>query len=436
MKTKTTLSIWGLGLSLLFMTGMTSCKKENEEVPQFKELTAAGEVSGTWDGNSIVTITEDVVVPEGQTLTIKAGAKIIFDGDNLGSATAPEFQVRGKLYILGDAGNMVTFTVPTDKQTEANRYLGLWGGIQCAATCDELAIKYARIEYAGAPAGPSSVFVEQGEDEGDPRYGIFFGNVDGKFALHHSEILNMSDDGMRVIGGKVSICHNFMAYIGETGGEAINLKSGVEGDMAYNVFYNLATNGTKWSNSGSRSPQTDCNSYNNTFVNCGWRRNKEGRGASVNIEKGARGNSYNNLMVNCKYGVRVVGGDDAADGNDNDDDDSEPGMDWYFFGCGNSSGSHRQCLQDFTALSGPIPLPPRATIGVWWSKYESFSAQSIQQLVLSGFYNYSLPLDVLQMDVGWHTNNSASKKECNGYVPMLGVFCRLRLDIVLVLLCH
>jgi len=313
MKTKTTLSIWGLGLSLLFMTGMTSCKKENEEVPQFKELTAAGEVSGTWDGNSIVTITEDVVVPEGQTLTIKAGAKIIFDGDNLGSATAPEFQVRGKLYILGDAGNMVTFTVPTDKQTEANRYLGLWGGIQCAATCDELAIKYARIEYAGAPAGPSSVFVEQGEDEGDPRYGIFFGNVDGKFALHHSEILNMSDDGMRVIGGKVSICHNFMAYIGETGGEAINLKSGVEGDMAYNVFYNLATNGTKWSNSGSRSPQTDCNSYNNTFVNCGWRRNKEGRGASVNIEKGARGNSYNNLMVNCKYGVRVVGGDDAAD---------------------------------------------------------------------------------------------------------------------------
>jgi hypothetical protein len=313
MKTKSTLSIWGLGLSLLLVTGISSCKKEKQEELQFKELTAAGEISGTWEGNSIVTITEDVVIPKGQTLTIQAGAKIIFAGDNLGSATAPEFQVRGKLLVLGEPGKMVIFTVPTDKQTTKNRYLGLWGGIQCAATCDELAIKYARIEYAGAPAGPSSVFVEQGEDEGDPRYGIFFGNIDGKFALHHSEIMNMSDDGMRVIGGRVSICHNFMAYIGETGGEAINLKSGVEGDMAYNVFYNLATNGTKWSNSGSRSPQTDCNSYNNTFVNCGWRRNKEGRGASVNIEKGARGSSYNNLMVNCKYGIRVVGGDDAAD---------------------------------------------------------------------------------------------------------------------------
>ena len=304
-----------LGLSLaLLATTFTSCKKDEEEAgPQFLELTAAGPVSGKWEGNSIVTITEDVVIPEGESLTIEAGAQVIFAGDNLGTAEAPEFQVRGNLYILGQEGNMVTFSVEEANQTEANRFMGLWGGIQCAATCGELAINYAKIEYAGAPAGPNSIFVEQGEDEGDPRYAIIYGNLTGKVAIHNSIIQNNTDDAFRSLGGQLSVVGNTFAYVGETGGEALNIKSGVEGDMAYNLFYNCATNGTKWSNSGERSPQTNCTSYNNTFVNCGWRRNKEGRGASVNIEKGARGHSYNQLVVNCKYGVRVVGGDDEAD---------------------------------------------------------------------------------------------------------------------------
>ena len=311
MKTKFTLL--GMSLAMLAVSTFSSCKKNKAEAPQFVNLSPAGEISGTWDGNSIVTITEDVVIPEGKTLTIKAGAKVVFAGDNLGTATAPEFQVRGKLFILGSKSNMVTFSVEDANKTEANKYIGLWGGIQCAATCDELAINYAQIEYAGAPAGPSSIFVEQGETEGDPRFAILFGNVDGKLALHNSQMMNITDDALRSIGGKISIVGNTFSYVGETGGEALNIKSGVEGDMCYNVFYNIATNGTKWSNSGGRTPQTNCNSYNNTFVNCGWRRNKEGRGGSVNIEKGARGTSYNQLIVNSKYGVRMVGGNDAAD---------------------------------------------------------------------------------------------------------------------------
>lgn len=311
---KRKITLFGFGLVLLATTTLNSCKKDNEaDEPQFLELTAAGPVSGTWEGNSIITITEDVVVPEGQSLTINAGAQIIFAGDNLGTAEAPEFQVRGQLYILGEPGNLVSFTVEDANRTEDNRFLGLWGGIQCAATCDELAINYASIEYAGAPAGPNSIFVEQGEDEGDPRYAIIFGNVNGKVAMHNSQIANTTDDAFRSLGGTISIIGNTFTYVGETGGEALNIKSGVEGDMAYNLFYNCATNGTKWSNSGELTPQTNCNSYNNTFINCGWRRNKEGRGGSINIEKGARGNSYNQLVVNCKYGVRVVGGEDAAD---------------------------------------------------------------------------------------------------------------------------
>jgi len=47
--------------------------------------------------------------------------------------------------------------------------------------------------------------------------------------------------------------------------------------------------------------------FNNTFVNGGWRRVDAGRGGSVNYEDGARGLIYNNLIVDCRYGVRMVG---------------------------------------------------------------------------------------------------------------------------------
>jgi len=309
-------SIFTLLIAVFAITAsLSSCKKDKEdEQIIFPTLNPAGEITETvWEANSTVYIESDVVVPEGKSLTIKEGVKVIFKGSSLGTDQAPEFQVRGNLYVLGTASAPVQFTVEDDQKTEDNRYLGLWGGIQCAATCSELAIDHAVIEYAGAPAGPNSIFVEQGEDEGDPRYAIFFGNLNGKYVLHNSEISNTADDATRSVGGQLSIVGNTFSFIGGTGGEAINIKSGVKGDMAFNLFYACATNGTKWSNSGDRTPQTECNSYNNTFINCGWRRNKEGRGASVNIEKEGRGSSYNQLIVNCKYGVRVVGGESAAD---------------------------------------------------------------------------------------------------------------------------
>lgn len=290
-----------------------SCSDDSNNIV-FKQLQAAGEITETtWETGTTVTIDSTVVVPEGKSLTIEPGVKIIFSGSKLGTASAPEFDVRGNLYVLGSAASPVVFTVPDSAQTTANEYLGLWGGIQCAGTCSEVVLNYAEVDYVGAPAGPSSIFVEQGESEGDPRFGLLFGNTDGKLVVHNSTFKYSADDFMRIKGGKISICNNIFAYIGDTGGEAVNVKSGTVGDMSFNMFYSIATNGTKWSNSGDITPQTDCNSYNNTFVNCGWRRNKEGRGGSVNIEKEGRGDSYNQLIVNCRYGVRVVGGEDAAD---------------------------------------------------------------------------------------------------------------------------
>jgi len=74
------------------------------------------------------------------------------------------------------------------------------------------------------------------------------------------------------------------------------------------------------------------------------------------------------------------------------------GADLYMFGCGRA---HAACLKDFTSVAGAIPLPPAATVGVWWSHYETFDVKSIQMEVLSQFVLRELPLNVLQMDVGW-----------------------------------
>lgn len=294
---------------LIAALGFVAC---DDEVT-FATITPGEEVSGVWEANATVYITSDVEIPEGQTLIVEEGVNVIFQGEDLGTVNAPEIGVRGQLIVKGTDSKPVVFTVEEANQTVANRYLGMWGGIQCAATCEGLVLENTIVEYAGAPAGPNSIFVEQGEDEEDPRYAILYGNMDGKMVIHNSEIRYTSDDACRVLGGQISVANNLVAYNGETGGEAFNIKSGVTGDFCFNVFYASATNGTKWSNSGDREVQTNIQSYNNTFVACGWRRNKEGRGGSVNIEKGARGNAYNNLIVNCKYGVRLVGGEDAAD---------------------------------------------------------------------------------------------------------------------------
>jgi hypothetical protein len=92
-------------------------------------------------------------------------------------------------------------------------------------------------------------------------------------------------------------------------------------------------------------------------------------------------------------------------------DAPSPHTDLYFFGCGTD---YRACLKDFVTISGAVPLPPLATFGVWWSHYETYSEETITADVLDKFLQYELPLNVLQMDCGWHLNNSnATSKNAN-----------------------
>ena len=77
-------------------------------------------------------------------------------------------------------------------------------------------------------------------------------------------------------------------------------------------------------------------------------------------------------------------------------------QDWYFFGYGHD---YKAALAEYTRFGGPVPLIPRYVLGAWWSRYWAYSDQDLQDLVRE-FEAHDLPLDVLVVDMDWHTPHS------------------------------
>jgi hypothetical protein len=274
-----------------------------------------GEVEGVWPAGSTYTITGDVVVPEGSSLTIEEGVTVIIDGDGR-QGSSPEIVVRGSLYAYGTEDARVRFTVPEGRRTVANTFAGLWGGFTATETVGDLVFEYADIEYAGAPGEANNPIVQEGEiSEGEPRYAIYMQDdgLTSNFIVWHTRIAYSKDDAIRLNGAKTLIAYSTFELNGETGGEAVNTKSGTVGDFCFNLVYGSATNGLKVANSKGRTPQADNYFYNNTIVDSGWRRVQAGRGGSLNYENGSRGQCFNNLVVNSRYGLRMVPPDDQPD---------------------------------------------------------------------------------------------------------------------------
>jgi len=77
-------------------------------------------------------------------------------------------------------------------------------------------------------------------------------------------------------------------------------------------------------------------------------------------------------------------------------------QDWYFFGYGRD---YKAALADYTRFGGQVPLIPRFVLGAWWSRYWVYTAQDLKDLVCD-FEQHDLPLDVLVIDIDWHTPDS------------------------------
>ncbi len=295
MKTLKLLFIFIAALSLL-----NSCEKD-EVVP--KDATfEGGDVSGVWAKNSTYTVEGHIIVPEGQTLTIEEGVTVIMADTSL----KIEILVYGNLYCKGTSENPVKITIPENLRTTANAMKGLWGGILCTTTSGEVLLDNTIVEYAGAVTTEESPSVQRGlykAEAGERLPALWTSNTQGKIVVKNSTIRNMAEDCFYLEGGKIIIMNNTFHTSGVSGGEAVNIKSGCIADVAFNLFYSPNTNAIKLSNADLREPQATVNAYNNTMLNCGWRRPSV-KGGSVWLENNVNAKIFNNLIANCRFGAK------------------------------------------------------------------------------------------------------------------------------------
>ena len=85
--------------------------------------------------------------------------------------------------------------------------------------------------------------------------------------------------------------------------------------------------------------------------------------------------------------------------------------DLYFFGYGHN---YLECIQDFTKVSGEVPLLPRWALGNWWSRYWDYSQEELKDL-MNDFKSRGIPLSVCIIDMDWHIVDNQYTNGWTGY---------------------
>jgi hypothetical protein len=268
----------------------------------------SGNVSGVMGSGRTYTLSGDITVPAGDTLTLQSGVTIKIPGKY-------DIIVRGSFVSLGTqaAPNWITSGTAHQDQPFANltaaltsdpAYQGQWMGINCDTSCALFVMKWTHLEFGGATFNQAPV---AGTTAGTASFLIMFQNLNGIFDLEDSWIYGSTDDAVRVTEGNMNVMRNTFEKCGSNTGEALNVKSGTVGDEAYNVFVGASTNGSKISNAGATTIECNVHCYNNTYIDCGFRNaTPSGHGGSINLEKDGEAYIYNNLIVNCRVGLRIV----------------------------------------------------------------------------------------------------------------------------------
>ena len=88
-------------------------------------------------------------------------------------------------------------------------------------------------------------------------------------------------------------------------------------------------------------------------------------------------------------------------------------LDWYLFAYGHD---YTAALGDFVKVAGRIPLPPKWTLGYWWSRYWIFTDEELLDLGRE-MKEHNVPMDVMIVDMDWHyTYKELQKRIGNDYV--------------------
>ncbi|MGI6242283.1 MAG: hypothetical protein ACOYJK_01900 [Prevotella sp.] len=303
---------------LAFAAGMSSCENENINPYDYAAKTDTITIN-TGDENTVktaiasyptgsivwahdTTLTSSFKIPLGASLYIEPGVKVTISSKPTEDHPV-EIVALGNLYVMGTKEKPVVINSDTRKPND-------WGGIICGYDCSEVVLSHAEIAHAGATPTESSLSFQNKLfkttiDGGVPAF--HFCNTKGRFTIANCFFHDNYNDQTYFTGGNGVIYGSVFADSGNEsdGGEAINVKSGCILDISYNVIYNACTNAFKLSGSGvEKNFASKLVIYNNTAVDCGWRRAKNKKGGNVWIEKGIAPVFVNNLLVDNRYGMR------------------------------------------------------------------------------------------------------------------------------------
>lgn len=300
--------------------GLTSCENENINPYDYAAKTDTITIN-TGDENTVktalasyptgsivwshdTTLVTSFKVPEGTSLYIEPGVHVTVSHDSQEEDKHPiEIVALGNLYAMGTADKPVVITSDTGKPND-------WGGIICGYNCEEVVLSHVELADCGATPTESSMSFQNKLfkttiDGGVPAF--HFCNTNGRFAVIGCYLHDNYNDQTYFTGGKGVITGCTFADNGNSndGGEAVNVKSGCTLDVAFNLIYNACTNAFKLSDGGvEKNFASKLVIYNNTIVDCGWRRTKNKKGGNVWLEKGIAPVFVNNLMVDNRYGIR------------------------------------------------------------------------------------------------------------------------------------
>ncbi|MCD7709779.1 MAG: right-handed parallel beta-helix repeat-containing protein [Porphyromonadaceae bacterium] len=289
-----------LAISLAAIALLAACSDNNESAVSNTSETVYPGNAIIWPKDTTVILTDHFLVESDQTLIVQEGATIIASN----AEVKPEIVVLGSLYCLGTEENPITFTV--DASMQGDRFSRNWGGIICGYDAPELVLLHTNIEYGGALTTENSLSFQNKlfkTETGEGVPAVHFCNRSGKMLIEYCTFRNNAEDQIYITGGESIVAHNTFICNGEDGGDAINYKSDCLADIAYNVVYDANTNGLKLSNGGFTDIQSHLYCYNNTLVNCGWRRPKK-KGGSIWLEAGILVELYNNLVYDCRWGLK------------------------------------------------------------------------------------------------------------------------------------
>lgn len=241
-----------------------------------------GNIKGIMLSDSTYTINGDVTVLAADTLTILPGATIKV-------AMGKSFHVHGIINSLGSRAKPILFTSSASPQQVAD-----WGGFQCD-DAKAVTFRWTKIYYTGSPdatgLGLRTIHIV----------------ASIPFIFEDCWVRYASEDALRLEGGpQISVQRNTFDFIGASDAEAINVKTGTTGIIAYNVVWSTAGSAIKSETLTPLVPTTHVKIYNNTCVDIGYRRGYSEPGRGTLLDKFGGGDIFNNLYVNAYIGLDIA----------------------------------------------------------------------------------------------------------------------------------